>query len=970
MIQRVYPSRCRILAAAIVIICLVGELVAFTPTVRSSRRLSSSIHQTLFDEIKTSDIIDLPIYNILDTIRESLCEKPNLLLEAAPGAGKTTVVPLLISSLTNNEQNILVVEPRRVATRLAAARMSNLINQQQVGKSIGYAIRGESKQSSQTSILAMTDGVLLNMIRNDPELVGYGVVILDEFHERGVGSDTALALLREVQINYRSDLKIVVMSATLLGSTDNDEEEESTGAKLLRALGGSDSCNILRTEGRQYPITIQHSSSRTSPRHSALVRDTKLLVQTMSDAIEEGLLKAPEKGDVLAFLPGVKEIRRVVKELNDRGLKDVDIFPLYGALPKVDQDRAIFKDMDQKRRVIISSPISEASLTISGVTCVVDSGLQRQPRYDANTGLPHLITVACSRDSVVQRAGRAGRIREGHCIRLFSEAEFDKLSQHSTPEIFSTDLVPTTLLLTEWGCTSAKEICEDLPFIDPPPKEALQKAYQMLIDLGGLEEYKLAGDKIKRYKVTSRGKALERLATHPRFATSIIQSSELGETEQLVAAVTVAALLDQDLVGNREANLALRVRDVLKGGKRSYNGKQLLNFASRISVEAQSAVSRALSGEIDVANISDCVGVALLPGFIDLIAQRKGDASYGGSNYMLSVGQSARLDDKQNEGEYLIVVDTSTGDDGKTRIRAYSHIESSFLQDVSIEKEEVYIVASKGYEVRKRKVTKVGTLALSSTPLPAPTSDEVTDLLLETIETIGGVSALLLMQSKKNIAVIMELQQRIQLARNYSGDCDSWPKCFASFDSIQSGNGTDADEQVLTLMIEPWLGAVSSLKSIDMLNILSAQLSPDQQNELDRHFPSTLKAPDGSSIPITYTDTGPLASAKLQQFFGQLDSPTVGPLGSTIPVSLSLLSPSGKPLAQTIDLPFFWRETYPSIRAEMRGRYPKHPWPEDPATAVATRMTKKQQANLGTKEEDGGGTDKRKERNKQRRKKR
>ena len=260
---------------------------------------------------------------------------------------------------------------------------------------------------------------------------------------------------------------------------DRDEEEPTTGAKLLKVLGGDKTCNILQSEGRQYPITIQHSG-RMNPRHAALFRDTKLLVKTMADVIEEGLLKAPEKGDVLAFLPGAKEIRRVVQELNARGglLQGVDIFPYNGALPKVEQDRAIFRTDSDVRRVIVSSPIAEASLTIEGVTCVVDSGLQRQPRYDANTGLPHLITVACSRDSAVQRAGRAGRTREGYCIRLFSEAEFDKLSQHSTPEISSTDLVPTTLLLSDWGCTSSNEICNDLPFLDPPPKDALEKSYR------------------------------------------------------------------------------------------------------------------------------------------------------------------------------------------------------------------------------------------------------------------------------------------------------------------------------------------------------------------------------------------------------------------------------------------------------------------------------------------------------------
>jgi len=786
-----------------------------------------------------------------------------------------------------------------MATRNAAMRMSTLINQS-VGESVGYAIRGESKQSSQTSVLVCTDGVLLNMIKKDPELLGYHTIILDEFHERGLGSDSCLTLLREVQLNYRPDLKIVVMSATLLGSIDGDKEEneeESTGTKLYRLLGGDNLCTILQSEGRQYPISIQYSN-RASPRHGALFRDTRLLVQAMADAIEDGLLKAPNKGDILAFLPGAKEIRRVVQELNDRGLKDVDVYPLYGALPRSEQDKAIYKGVStlHQRRIIVSSPIAEASLTIDGVTCVVDSGLQREPRYDSNTGLPQLVTVACSRDSAIQRAGRGGRLMEGYCIRLYSEAEFDKLQQHSTPEISSTDLVPTTLLLTEWGCTSYNDI-EELPFLDAPPKDSLTKAYQMLVDLNALEEYRLANDRRKRYKLTSHGQSISNLSTHPRFATSIVKA--LGNEVLLVAAVTASGIIDQDLlIRGRESNLALNVRDILKEGPRSYNGKQLLNFASRISAEARSAVTKALSGEIQPSQVSECVGEALLPGFIDLVAKRRGDASYGGSSYMLSLGQSARLDGKQDEGEYILVVDTSTGDDQKIRIRQYCKIDLESLKKVTMDKEEVYTVASKGYIVRKRRVTKVGSLVLSSTPLPSPTSEEVTEVLLDTIDSIGGVSSLLPMQPKKSLAEIVELRSRIQLAQQCSSD-DVWPPCFASLDSTESGKGAEENEQILMDMLEPWLGAVTSLKSIDMLTILKSELSTDQQNQLDSYYPTTITAPDGSSIPISYNSDTPIASAKLQQFFGQLESPVVGDPGNSIPISLSLLSPAKKQLAQT-----------------------------------------------------------------------
>lgn len=899
---------------------------------------STSPCPTLFEAISDkSTIQSLPIYSIIDDIQACLESKPNLLLQAEPGAGKTTILPLLLPGKT------IVVQPRRVAVRSAASRMAKLLDES-TGHSIGYAIRGESRQSSQTKVLVVTDGVLLNMLQRDPELQGYDAVVLDEFHERGVGSDTCLALLREVQCAYREDLRLVVMSATLLGDESSSTDgQETMKTKLSRVLGGIENCSVLQSKGRQYPITYQYSTLRGSPPLRALARDTKVLVQKMADAIQEGVLRAPEKGDVLAFLPGAKEIRMTVKELQSRSCLDVDVFPLYGSLSKAEQDRAIVKT-DGRRRVIVSSPIAEASLTIDGVTCVVDSGLQRQPKYDINTGLPHLITVLCSKDSAIQRAGRAGRTRDGHCIRLFSENEYENLATHATPEICSTDLVQTALLLTEWGCTCFNEIIEDLPFVDAPPKESLDKAYQMLVDLGAIEEYKLPNERRKRFKVTKLGEQIVSLPTHPRFATSIIKGLELEEVD-LAAVVTAAALTEDVINRGRDSNLAFNVRDALKEGSTSFNGKQLVNFAARLGDEAKSAILNIMATPERIDEVSEHVGKALLPGFIDLVAQRKGDASYGGSTYMLALGKSARLDDRQNEGEFVIVVDTSTGDDGKTRIRSYSRIDAPTLLEVATEKEEVYTVASKGYEVRKRKVSKVGSLILSSSTLPSPSSEEVSSILLETIETLGGVSALLLMQSKMNIVGIDELIQRVRLARRSSTE-NEWPACFASLEAIRSGSGNSDDENMMIEVIEPWLGPATSLKRLDLLSILTSQLNPDQKNQLNSHFPNKIHAPDGSSIPISYnSETGPIATAKLQQFFGRQESPTVGLPGSTIPVTLSLQSPSGKQLAQTVDLPFFWSETYPSVRAEMRGRYPKHPWPEDPLTAVATRLTKKQVMN-------------------------
>lgn len=917
--------------------------------------------QYLYDEIK-ADIDALPIKAIIAPIKDALEEKPNLLLEASPGAGKTTIVPLLLSSF-DSVSNVVVVEPRRVAARSAAQRMASLIDEAP-GKRVGYAIRGESRMSSETRISVMTDGVLLNKIREDPELNGIDVVILDEFHERGIGSDTAFALCREIQMNFRPDLKIIVMSATLLGDIktigDNDDpnldfiENESVGTKLLSSLGGSGMCNVLRSEGRQFPVSIQHAK-RSAPPLGLLLNDNKLLVKTMTDTIEDSLLKT--NGDVLVFLPGVKEIKRVVNELKFRNLGTIDIYPLYGALPKEEQDLAI-KSGTRRRKIIVSSPIAEASLTIEGVTCVIDSGLQRQPRYDSTTGLPSLVTVICSQDSAIQRMGRAGRVSEGLCVRLYTEGDFNRMSISSTPEIMSTDLVPTSLLLTEFGYGSIEEIQNEASFIDPPPKNAMEKAFSMLADIEAVEEIESTLSenlRSKRFRVTPHGENLLKLSTHPRLATCIAIAEEKGSA-CLAGAIFVAAILDENL-GSRESNLCKIIQNFIreseKGANLSFDAKKVLQFASRISVAAYQSLLDTFQGKIKSEDVLSNVGYAILPGFTDLVARRKSDASYGGSTYMLSLGQSVYLD-RRDEDEFLIVLSTSTSDDNKTRIRSYVKIQENLLRDIAEEVEEVYTVASKGYEVRAKKVKKVGALQLESIPVSLSNSGKIAEVLLNTIQSLGGVfPALKPLQSKKDLIAIQDLICRVRLARKLSSDED-WPDCFRALDALENGFGEESanDEIILQQLVENWMAGITSLKDLNLLSILDSTLDQHQIETLQRLFPTKINAPDGTTLAVNYKEVDdhevvPTVDAKLQQFFGLLDSPRVGYPHDSVPISLSLLSPANKPLAQTLDLPFFWKEVYPTVRAEMRGKYPKHPWPDDPVNATPSRKTKKQQAKDG-----------------------
>lgn len=907
------------------------------PRLQQARSFGGRVKTQLYSS--TSHEVDsLPIHDILTEITSSLKSKPNLILEAPPGAGKTTVVPL---ELLNHHDNIVVVEPRRVAARSAATRMALLLNEK-VGETVGYIIRGESKISQKTRITVMTDGVLLQKLRRDQELERVNVVVLDEFHERGVGSDTALALCRESQKLIRDDLRIVVMSATLLG---NANDEDSAANRLLHALGGEQDCQVLQSDGRQYPIKILWANqlscwsgtSRLLPL-SVLSKDRKALVETMSIAIEQGVARAPAQGDVLAFLPGAAEIRQTISLLKDRGnLNGIEVLPLYGALSREVQDAALFPSADSPRRIIVSSPIAEASLTLERVTCVVDSGLRREPRCDSDTGMPRLVTTRCSKASSTQRAGRAGRVREGLCIRIYNEVEFDEhFLEHAPPEIASTDLSYTLLLLLDWGCSSVDEIMNEIPFVDKPDEASLKNAISLLTNLKAIKVQD------GRLSISEIGREIARFPTHPRFAANIVRAQD--NVVELAGAVAAAFLMDDELGirGNNNPDLAYRVRDLYEGNLASTRG--LLRYATRISVPAKLAVENVLSGSADLAKVANALGRTLLPGFIDLVAERKGDASFGGSVYMLSLGRSARLDDIQTAPNYLVVADTSTSDDGKTRIRAFVPIDKDVLLNMAEERDTVFTVPSKGHEVRAKRVLAVGYLELSSTPLSAPSPEEATRVLKETIASLGGVYAALvqtLPPTKKQR--VDELCSRVRFASASTG-ISEYPY-FSALDAQASGFSCEQDRKILEELLDPWLATAGSLKKLDIYDILWGSLTHDQQRELDLDYPTKIEAPDGSNIPVSYAKEVPSASAKLQQFFGTTESPAVGPPQNRLTLSISLLSPSGKVLAETRDLPFFWKEAYPSVRAEMRGRYPKHPWPDNPLTAVASLQTKKQQAS-------------------------
>ncbi|KAG7349020.1 ATP-dependent helicase [Nitzschia inconspicua] len=748
---------------------------------------------------------------------------------------------------------IVVVAPRRVAVRSAAQRMAGMLGQS-VGQTVGYAMRDETRTSSNTRILVVTDGVMLNMIQTDPELNGISVVILDEFHERGIGSDTALALTREIQRTVRpDDLRIVVI--TLLGDTVSPS---STGTKLVNALGGEINCHVIESEGRRFPIQVVHANDVVKMRKRSSNSGGEELAGSRQTVV--ALKQVPARGDVLVFLPGVTECNKVVAELQSR--RDVTdqagVFALYGSMSKTEQDKVLYPSKSARQRIVVSTPITEASVTLERVTCVVDSGLRREPRCDVDTGMSRLVTTKISKASAIQRAGRAGRVQEGICLRMYTENDFESgLLDQTPPEIFNTDLAPTLLLLAEWGTSTLEEIIQELPFVDRPSEESLEKAKAFLVDIGALR----CNKDDRRFVLTDKGRRICEIPCHPRLSMAIVQAENSQEDALLCAAIAASFCLDEDLQGGGSQDLDIRASVVFERSRENL-------FSS-------------------------------------------------------------------SDG-------TSTGPDGISRIRSFVPISKDLKS--SSEKDLVYTVPSKGYEVRAKRIAAIGQLEISSSPLPRPTGEQVTMALWEAMTGLGGIrKALLQFFPLKDKEAVDELVARIQLDQNLCTESDlllPWPSWVTHF--AKKNDGDSLIENELRTLVEPWLGSVKSLKELDVLSILKGSLSHDQLKYLEAHYPSSVESPDGSMIPIKYAGDGPpTATAKLQRFFGTTKTPTVGPEDNAMSITISMLSPAGRPLAKTSDLPFCWSEVYPSIRLEMRGRYPKHPWPEDPLLATATRKSKK-----------------------------
>ncbi len=828
----------------------------------------------------------LPVDAVIPKLKEVLRESVSAVLQAPPGAGKTTRVPLaLVNEPWLDNQRILMLEPRRLATRAVATHMADLLGDK-VGGTVGYRVRRDSRVGPRTRIEVVTEGILTRLLQRDPTLGGIGLLIFDEFHERSVHADLGLALALHSQELVRPDLRILVMSATL------------DGAAVARILGDAP---IIASEGRSHPVVVKYLDRPLS----------RTLEATVSAHVEHAL-KA-ERGDVLVFLPGGREIRRVARLLAETGLpRDVHVTPLYGDLPQHAQDDAIAPARPGTRKVVLSTPIAETSLTIEGVTAVIDSGLARASRFSPGTGMSRLQTVRVSRSSADQRSGRAGRVRAGVCYRLWPEQEQHHLAQHTTPEILQTDIAPLALELAAAGISDPGE----LRWLDEPPAAAYQQARALLTTLGAFDA---AG------RITEHGRAMVSLPVHPRVAHMLIRAKRIGLG---ALACDVAALLGgRDILRGEgtppDADIRLRLELLHNPPPDAGNIDPAL--ARRVVAES-AALRRQLN--VDIAERSDYTafaGLALAFAYPDRIGRARGDSGASG-RFILRNGRGAVLTSAQglSAAEYIVAAELDGGDrDARIFLGApltESDIREHFADQIdSVEHIEWDGASAK---VRAWSTERLGAIVLRESRITRPDAAAVARALMSHLRS-DGLSLLTWSEGART------LRERVAFARARS---DEWP---------------DVSDEAIIEALHLWLtqqigkaDPVDSGADIDVHAVLVAMLQWRQRIELDRLAPTHYTTPAGSRVPVSYSDpSAPSIAVRLQEMFGVQSTPMIA--GGKVPLTVQLLSPARRPVQVTRDLAGFWRGSYFDVRKELRGRYPKHSWPDDPLTALPTSRAKR-----------------------------
>lgn len=811
----------------------------------------------------------LPIYAVLEPLKAALVAGNVAVLAAPPGAGKTTVVPLaLLDAAWLGGGRILVLEPRRLAARAAADRMAATLGQQ-TGDTVGYRTRLQSRIGPKTRIEVITEGVFTRMILDDPGLEGVGAVLFDEFHERSLDADLGLALARESQGLLRDDLRLLVMSATL----------DIAGVSGLLADDAGKGAPVIEAEGRMFPVETRYAGRNP--------------VERIEDAVTRAVIQAlgEEGGSVLVFLPGQGEIHRTAQRLAER-LRDpaVDLVPLYGALDRETQDRAIEPAAAGRRKVVLATSVAETSLTIEGVRVVIDAGLSRVPRFEPSSGLTRLATVRVSRSSAEQRRGRAGRTEPGVCYRLWDEAATRGLVPHQRPEILEADLTGFALDLARWGARDTRA----LALLDQPPAGAFAEARKVLARLGALDE---AGG------LTAHGRRMTRIPLPPRLAHMVAVASDAGDA---ILGARIAAVLSEPGLGGNEIDLRERLRGLERD--RSPRARDAIKLTERWARAAGGGQKSGPGGDADV-------GVLLAEAFPERVARARGKPG----EVLLASGRGAFLDptDILAREPWLAVAELGGGD-ARDRIRLAVPVDPAALEG-RIEVEDRLAREPSG-RMTLRRIRRIGAIVVDEKIVGAPDRATITMALRTEVERDGLAE---LRWGERASA----LRARLAFA---SGLEDGWPD--------MSDAGLSATRET---WLWPLLESVQGLDRIDDGALeagLRALIPWDRQRALDTLAPARLATPLGSAAIDYAAEGGPRVDIRVQELFGTTTHPTVG--GGRVPLTLALLSPARRPVQVTKDLPGFWAGSWAGVRSEMRGRYPRHPWPEDPTRAEATSRAK------------------------------
>ncbi|MET2954265.1 ATP-dependent helicase HrpB [Vibrio harveyi] len=818
----------------------------------------------------------LPIEAVMPQLLTAVKNQHQVILKAAPGAGKSTYFPLQLLQKQSVTGKIVMLEPRRLAARNIARYLAQQLGEQ-VGERVGYRVRGETKVSKNTQLEIVTEGIMTRMIQSDPELNGIDLLIFDEFHERSIHADTALAFSLEVQEALRDDLKLVVMSATL---------DQGALQTLLPEAA------YIESQGRSFEVETRYLPLGVNDH----------LPTSMAKTIESLIQK--ESGSLLAFLPGVGAIKQVQERLVH--LPDnVEVCPLYGQLSFAEQQKAIAPASGDKRKVVLATNIAETSLTIEGIRLVVDSGLERVARFDLKNGLTRLEQVRVAQSSAIQRSGRAGRIEEGICVRLYSESQFKQQPQVPQPEILHSDLASLVMELAFWGAGDISE----LKWLNTPSAASLAQAKQLLIALGLLSE---------QGQLTPEGKIAHELGVEPRSAAMLIQAQQ-HDVKMLNTALAAVALIEEP-----ERNITNIAHSLHRWVSGTHPKKSILHKRSQ-------TVALKLDTMFSLSEVDErALPLVLSLAFPDRVAQQRSNQH---GRFTLSNGHGAECRPEETLGDcdYLIAIDLMRSHSNSSQINLACELDINELEEVF---EHLFTTddvvdwdEKKGRLMAERQV-KLGRLIIKRDALPSPGKEKMTQALLTYVRRQG-------LQSLNWTPAAENLLERIRCAVEWLPE-QAWPS-FDDVDLLAS----------LEEWLEPYMSTVASVKDLAKVNLveaLNARLGWSLNQHIDEWLPEEYRLPTGSKKRIRYQcGHEPVLSVRMQEVFGESTSPTVAQGRKRL--VLELLSPAQRPLQVTTDLAAFWVGSYKEVQKEMKGRYPKHVWPDDPATHVATTKTKRQLNN-------------------------